>query len=418
MIYTLKQKFLDSLIVFMLVMSSGGLLFVFNRNLLYGVFVVILSASYFLMRNKILKINFNSSIITLLILFGLLIINYLFAVNEQELNKYYYYFMVISVSVFSLMHFGDNKNRLLLSLYTVLRIIVVHSLLNFSFFFFIKDNLSVISSNYHECETFLNFFFYTTERGIITLFGLEFCRNQGLFWEPGVLQVFLNLFFFLNAFIFKKNRFMLALTAVAIVTTYSTTGIALLLLQSLVYILKEMKNNKLLVLIFLFFTIPVIMIFNLNVEEKVQGDKQASFQKRLFDLTQPFFIAVEYPLTGIGLDLNQFQKMREEFYFSSANLDALQDQIGVDSKTVGTDKGSSNSVMFLFATMGFPTTIIFLFMFFNQQIIIDNKWLLMIIMLISVMSEPLLLRPFFFIFIVSGFTQFFHRITSHKQQLS
>ena len=418
MIYTLKQKFLDSLIVFMLVMSSGGLLFVFNRNLLYGVFVAILSASYFLMKNKILKINFNSSIITLLILFGLLIINYLFAVNEQELNKYYYYFMVISVSVFSLMHFGDNKNRLLLSLYAVLRIIVVHSLLNFSFFFFIKDNLSVISSTYHECETFLNLFFYTTERGVITLFGLEFCRNQGLFWEPGVLQVFLNIFFFVNAFIFKKNRFMLALTAVAIVTTYSTTGIALLLLQSLVYILKEMKDNKLLVLIFLFFTIPVIMIFNLNVEEKVQGEKQASFQKRLFDLTQPFFIAVEYPLTGIGLDLNQFQKMREEFYFSSANLDALQDQIGVDSITAGTDKGSSNSVMFLFATMGFPTTIIFLFMFFNQQIIIDTKWLFMIIMLISVMSEPLLLRPFFFIFIASGFTQFFHRITSHKQQLS
>ena len=418
MIYTLKQKFFDSLIVFMLVMSSGGLLFVFNRNLLYGVFVAILSASYFLMRNKILKIHFNSSIITLLILFGLLIINYLFALNEQELNKYYYYFMVISLSVFSLMHFGDNKNRLLLSLYTVLRIIVVHSLLNFSFFFFIKDNLSVISSTYHECETFLNLFFYTTERGVITLFGLEFCRNQGLFWEPGVLQVFLNIFFFVNAFIFKKNRFMLALTAVAIVTTYSTTGIALLLLQSLVYILKEMKDNKLLVLIFLFFTIPVIMIFNLNVEEKVQGAKEASFQKRLFDLTQPFFIAVEYPLTGIGLDLNQFQKMREEFYFSSANLDALQDQMGVDSKTVGTDKGSSNSIMFLFATMGFPTTIIFLFMFFNQQIIIDTKWLFMIIMLISVMSEPLLLRPFFFIFIASGFTQFFHRITSHKQQLS
>ena len=418
MIYTLKQKFFDSLIVFMLVMSSGGLLFVFNRNLLYGVFVAILSASYFLMRNKILKINFNSSIITLLILFGLFIINYLFAVNEQELNKYYYYFMVISLSVFSLMHFGDNKNRLLLSLYAVLRIIVVHSLLNFSFFFFIKDNLSVISSTYHECETFLNLFFYTTERGVITLFGLEFCRNQGLFWEPGVLQVFLNIFFFLNAFIFKKNRFMLALTAVAIVTTYSTTGIALLLLQSLVYILKEMKDNKLLVLIFLFFTIPIIMIFNLNVEEKVQGDKQASFQKRLFDLTQPFFIAVEYPLTGIGLDLNQFQKMREEFYFSSANLDALQDQMGVDSKTVGTDKGSSNSIMFLFATMGFPTTIIFLFMFFNQQIIIGTKWLFMIIILISVMSEPLLLRPFFFLFIASGFTQFFHRITSHKQQLS
>ena len=93
MIYTLKQKFLDGLIVFMLVMSSGGLLFVFNRNLSYGIFLSILIASYFLMPNKILKIHFNSSIITILVLFSLLVINYLFAVNEQELNKYYYYFM-------------------------------------------------------------------------------------------------------------------------------------------------------------------------------------------------------------------------------------------------------------------------------------------------------------------------------------
>jgi hypothetical protein len=418
MIYTLKQKFLDNLIVFMLVMSSGGLLFVFNRNLSYGIFLAILFISYFLMSNKIHKISFNSSIVTIIILFGLFIINYLFAVNDQEIKKYYYYLMVISVSVFSLTHFANNKNRLLLRLYTVLQIIVFHSLLNFVFFFFVNDNLSVISSTYHECETFLNLFFYTTERGIITLFGLEFCRNQGLFWEPGVLQVFLNLFFFLNAFIFKKNRFMLILTAVAIVTTYSTTGIALLLLQSLVYILKEMKNNKWLVPLFIFFTIPVFMIFSLNVEEKFKGEKEGSFQKRLFDLTQPLFIAAEYPLTGIGLDLNQFQGMREEFYFSSSNLQALQSQMGVESKMTGTDKGSSNSIMFLFAAMGFPTAILLIYMFFKQQIINDNKWLLMIIMLISVMSEPLLLRPFFFMFIVSGFVQFFYRILSYKQELS
>jgi len=418
MIDTLKQKFLDNLIVFMLVMSSGGLLFVFNRNLSYGIFLVILCISYFLMRNKIYKINFNSSIITIIILFGLFVINYLFAVNDQEINKYYYYFMVISVSVFSLTHFANNKNRLLLRLYTVLQIIVFHSFLNFVFFFFIKDYLSVISTTYHECETFLNLFFYTTERGVISLFGFEFCRNQGLFWEPGILQVFLNIFFFLNAFIFKRNRFVLVLTAVVIVTTYSTTGIALLLFQSLVYILKEMKKNKWLVPLFLFFIIPVVMIFNLNVEEKVHGEKEASFQKRLFDLTQPFFIAAEYPLTGIGLDLNQFQAMREEFYFSSSNLQALQSQIGVESKMTGTDKGSSNSIMFLFAAMGFPTAILFIYMFFKQQIINDNKWLLMIILLISVMSEPLLLRPFFFMFIVSGFVQLFYRIISHKQELS
>ncbi|MBT6169802.1 MAG: hypothetical protein HOH98_03535 [Flavobacteriaceae bacterium] len=364
------------------------------------------------------KTNFYSSIITTLILFGLFIINYLFAENEQELNKYYYYFMIISISVFSLLYFANNKNQLLLSLYRVLQMIVAHSLFNFIMFFFIKDNLAVISSTYHECETFLNLFFYTTERGILTFLNIDICRNQGLFWEPGVLQVFLNIYFFLEAFIFKKSKFILVLASIAIVTTYSTTGIGLLIIQSLVYIQQELKKSKWFILLFILLTIPIIMLFNLNVEEKFQGEKEFSFQKRFFDLTQPLFIAAEYPLTGIGLDIDQFQAMREEFYFSSDNLKVLRQKIGVASKMNGTDKGSSNSIMFLFASMGFPTAILFLYMFFHQQIINDNKWLLMIIMVISVMSEPLLLRPFFFIFIVSGFTHFFHRITSHKQQLS
>ena len=88
---------------------------------------------------------------------------------------------------------------------------------------------------------------------------------------------------------------------------------------------------------------------------------------------------------------------------------------GIDAKMEVSDKGSSNSIMFLLAGTGFPTTILLLYMFFKQQIIKDKKWLLMIILIISVMSEPLLLRPFFFIFIVSGFMDMFLKITSQKK---
>jgi len=118
------------------------------------------------------------------------------------------------------------------------------------------------------------------------------------------------------------------------------------------------------------------------------------------------------------LDIDQFQKLRKEFYFSSSTLKSLQDQIGVESKSTGTDKGSSNSIMFLLSAMGFPTAILFIYMFFKQQIITEKKWLIMILMTISVISEPLLLRPFFFIFITSGFMNIFYKITSHKKQLA
>ena len=190
------------------------------------------------------------------------------------------------------------------------------------------------------------------------------------------------------------------------------------MIQFAVYLFNEFKTNKWLIPFAFVLCIPVYMIFSLNAVEKIQGEKEASFQKRYFDLIQPLFIALEHPLTGIGLDLEQFQNMRQEFYISSSSLSSLQEQTGVESKVRGTDKGSSNSVTFLFAAMGFPTTILLLYMFFKQQIIKEKKWLWMLIMVVSVMSEPLLLRPFFFLFIVSGFTYVFYKITSYKQQIA
>ena len=163
--------------------------------------------------------------------------------------------------------------------------------------------------------------------------------------------------------------------------------------------------------------IPIYMIFSFNIEEKILGDKEWSFQKRYFDLVQPFFIALEHPLTGIGSDVEQFQSMRQEFFIFSSSLNALQEKTGVESKVSSTDKGSSNSITFLMAAMGFPTAILLIYMFFKQQIINDKKWLWMFIMVVSVMSEPLLLKPFFFLFIVSGFTYVYYKMTSHKQQI-
>ena len=109
--------------------------------------------------------------------------------------------------------------------------------------------------------------------------------------------------------------------------------------------------------------------------------------------------------------------MRQEFFIFSSSLNTLQEKTGVESKVSSTDKGSSNSITFLMAAMGFPTAILLIYMFFKQQIINDKKWLWMFIMVVSVMSEPLLLKPFFFLFIVSGFTYVYYKMTSHKQQI-
>ena len=419
MIYSLRKQCIDVIFMLMLILSTGGLLFVFNRNIASTLFLGFLLFVLIFMEDKWKKTKVNSIFITLFMLVILGSINYYFSITAQTANKYLFHLLSVTLSSLFLFHFINNRThqQLIRSLYVALGLIVFHSLFNAIAYFFLKDNLIIITSEYHECETFMNIFFYDIDRATASLYGLEFCRNQGLFWEPGILQVFLNMFFFLEAFIIKKRKSLLLLTAIVILTTYSTTGLALLLIQFAVYLFNEFKTNKWLIPFVLALGIPIYMIFSLNVEDKIQGEKQSSFQKRYFDLIQPLFIAIEDPLTGIGLDVEQFQNMRQEFYISSSSLNTIQEKTGVESKANGTDKGSSNSITFLMAAMGFPTAIFVLYMFFKQQIIKEKKWIWMLIMVVSIMSEPLLLKPFFLLFIVSGFTYFSNKIISHKQQI-
>ena len=52
-----------------------------------------------------------------------------------------------------------------------------------------------------------SYFYYMPEKSVVSIFNFEFCRNQGLFWEPGILQIYLNMLFFLEAFVFKKVNY-------------------------------------------------------------------------------------------------------------------------------------------------------------------------------------------------------------------
>ena len=415
-LYTIREKLVDNLLVLFLVFTGGGLLFVFNRNFMYYTFLAILIVSILLNYHRIKKDLMNSIIFTSISVLVLFLINFFFAISEQSVDKYLYYLTVIMTSVLFYVHFKNNRsNQILLSrLNFILKLIFFHSLLNFIAYFFVNDQLSEINSEYYTCKTYAYLFYYASDEitlSFMNLFGVEFCRNQGLFWEPGVLQIYLNLFFFLQAFIFKKNRWLI-LIGFAILGTYSTTGILILIGQLLYLFLQRFNENKLyLPIIFLSF-IPIYFIFSINLEEKLRGNRIFSFQKRLFDFTQPIFIAATNPLTGVGLDLDQFQKLRYEFYIDSESLELINETLGVSLKAAGTSAGSANSLTFLLAAMGFPTAILFVFMFLRQKIISNHKLLFYFIVFTSVMSEPLFLRPFFFVFIISGFYHFFLKFTS------
>ena len=422
MFYSLREKYTDNLLVLFLVFTGGGLLFVFNRNLMYYIFTALLVIVILLNFFKLKRELTNSIIFTTISILSLFIINFFFAVSEQSLDKYLYYVTVVLSSVMFYVHFKNNRGNqiFLLRLNFILKMIFLHALVNFIAYFFVNDQLFEISSEYYSCKTYNYLFYYASDEinlSVMNLFGVEFCRNQGLFWEPGVLQIYLNLFFFLQAFILKQNRW-LFLIGFVILGTYSTTGILILIGQLVYLFIQRFNENKLfLPIIFLSF-IPIYFVFSINVEEKLRGNRVFSFQKRLFDFTQPLFIAASHPLTGVGLDLDQFQKLRYEFYIDNESLELINETLGVSLKAAGTSAGSANSITFLIAAMGFPTGILFVFMFLRQKIINDHRFIFYFIVFASVMAEPLFLRPFFFVFIISGFYHYFLKFTGNSVEIS
>ena len=413
----MKTRILNNLIMFMIVSSTGGLLFVFNRNIAFLVLVSTVIFSLFFLRQRIKKTNFYSSLLVLFVLFSLFIINFTFATNLQSLTKYLFFGVTILTSVLVLFYYNnqESKSVFINSLYFTLKLVLFHALFSFVAYFFVIDSLFLITSEYHETLTFNYLFHYSLKGGaaVINLLGIDFPRNAGMFWEAGILQGYLNLLFFLEISIFKRNKKLLVLIILAILSTYSTTGLLLLLLQIVYFSLKALKS-KIKIISLVVLVIPLYFIFSANLNEKIYGGGESSFQKRLFDLTQPFFIALANPLTGVGLDPDRFQDTREDFYINS-DLNSSLSKIGIEQKVETTSKGSTNSVMYMLAGMGFPTAFLLIYMFIKQQIIPNDRLMWFILIFGFVMSEPLLLRPFFFLFIISGLNHMFYKIISHKK---
>ena len=378
---------------------------------MYLIFTVLLIGTLIFSKNKINRRLFNTLLLCCTTIVSLFWFNYIFALSEQSISKYIYYTLVSVVSSLTIFHFLNNRNglRFRLSLYFVLKLIVIHAFFQSFFYLVVGNTLQIISTAEYECATFFYLFYYASidvnKYSELVLFGLDVMRNQGLFWEPGVAQLFFNIFFFLEAFIIKRNKWFLIVSTLVIITTYSTVGILILLMQLIYYFFLEWRS-KFGILIFFIIAMPILSVFLFNVEEKTTGDKEASFQKRYFDLVQPFFIAIENPLTGIGLDLYKFQEYRYEFYVEPSDYRLIEENIGLDLKMENTNEGSSNSFMFLLAAMGFPTGIFMIWLFLNQQIIKKKRSLFLLILSLSLFSSPLLLRPFFMFLIFSGFFYF------------
>ncbi len=384
-----------------LVLTAGSMIFVFFRKeMLY--FAFFLFSTLFFIKNLYKRELIIFLKLTILFL-SFLVINFLFASTSQSLQKLFANIVIFTTSIFSAMYYYRNENKKLFidHLYFVLKLILIHSLISFFIYPLVKPFIFEISNSRYDCYTFLNLFFYLKNTHSLSVVGIDFVRNQGIFWEPGVLQIFLNLLLFIIAFIKKKKGLLFWITVLAILTTFSTTGLVVMFIQLLLSFGSEVKKN----IFFLPFTIlSIFLLYNItkkNVSDKLHGSGQYSFQARLFDLVQPFYMVSQNPMTGVGLDDEKFIKIRQNPSFSLSLKT-------IDFTNVK-EKGSTNSIMFFLAAAGIPFTLLILLMLYFQNFIIEKRKWFFIFIFISLMTEPIMLRPFFLTFVMSGGIYLFNK---------
>ena len=407
----MKHKFFDTILLLLLVFSTGGLLFAFYRNQFSVILFCLSLFSLLFMGKNLSKSVFNTSIFTLILFCLIICFNFTSSLGTQSYIKYGFHLLNISSCVFISTHFINNRDAVyfLKRMRWVLRLILYYSIFNFLFYFFVKGNLSSITYNTDKIVSTFNYiFFYAPERSSLNILGIEFVRNQGWFWEPGINQIYLNILLYIEGFVFKRNKWIISLIVFAIFTTYSTSGIILMILIFLFIFKSSIKQNPILIFLAVSVAIPFYFLAKSNVVEKLET---SSFQKRYFDLVQTISIIKDYPLTGIGLDDSFFSDFRSSHFISNNLLNSFEESTNLELRAISTDKGSSNSLTYLILAMGIPISSFLLYCMFKQTLFPDRKRIFMMIVFVSVFTEPLLLRPFFLILIVSGMMSFFNKFT-------
>ncbi|WP_310877411.1 O-antigen ligase family protein [Priestia megaterium] len=388
----IKNKF-DLLITLLLVLCSGTVIFsqIFYREFL---FLFLIIATFYVIRNK--KINlFN--IIILLGIFVFLLCNYLLSPAGDIFG--YVALMVKFLTVFFILNFSDFDKLLKYYVY-IIAVMCVVSIPFYLYGIVFSDSVRTILPSQDVWGHLLK---------VTPVYNYQdylMQRNNGMYWEPGAFQAFINVAILVNFKIINTNKKKLILFIIffiTLVTTFSTTGYLvffLILLAQLQSIQKYKLTKKSLITIgMLFLLIMVFLLIALKsgvILDKFNPNSNtyASYVRRDYDLKVAIELMQKRPYVGWGFNNTD---MYNGYNFS----------------------GSSNSLLTMASQLGaFSIIFYFLFYAYKLKLIFKNKvetFIYFICLLILFSSENLIFQP---IFIAPLFYSYRNLSFTHKRLLN
>ena len=236
----------------------------------------------------------------------------------------------------------------------------------------------------------LAFLFY---RGTLST---DINRLSGFFWEPGIYQVYLNLFLIIQ-FSFYRQKWWIAAALLSILLTQSTTGyisLSIILIYVAFRVFYHSKDRYMAIAIAILFASILCVGYGVvtnNVKDKISGRNSGSFFARQADVIAGITLAYKNPLIGIGANTDRYKQMRSK-------IRRQGELSGAKTKNSGT----TNGLISLMYIWGLPIAVWYLWGMCRQTIVGGPRWLIATLLLLSLNSEPLAMTPFFLLFIYSG----------------
>lgn len=222
-------------------------------------------------------------------------------------------------------------------------------------------------------------------------------RSAGIFREPGMYQIFLNISFCIYLFYQKgASIFKIAIYILAVFSTISTTGIAAMLLIFVIFTITSKVRRKWLIVFFLLAAVALLYALTsrydifLNAITKIENEDDMSTVARLYSIVANIKIWLSHPILGSGMDTNS--RLFPRLIISATGVDVAD---------------NTNTYMYILSCFGIVPFLIFIAGLYRTSKTIINKHaiLLLVVFLMMLAGENLLYSSFAWIFAFYGYAR-------------
>ncbi len=374
-------------ILFLSILLSGGNLLI-SREIL-TILILLITVIYY----NVISTKFCRSIIPIIIWYTLVLLLSFFHLQEVDAAQYFIRSANFVIGLILIHIYMKLSGDVILSdLLALIMPMSYQAIITFILAFLFPSLFISVNMKGMNIQSFLLVFNFTT-----TFYSSNIIRPIGFFWEPGVFQIYLNILLFI---LFVKHAPLrkIVLVVIAVITTYSTTGILITIAQIIYFTIVSLFSRgeifrKLIVLTTLLVTAPILYSTAMdNLEEKLIGASASSSIARQYDLQSGALVILQHPLLGIGFNPAAYVKYSKEFNPYISGLSTSDQKNG---------RFNTNGLLVVLYSTGIPLGLVYIVALLFQRIL-PHKLAFGSLLLLCLSTEPLSLAPFFVMFAFSG----------------